>query len=774
MNRHSNRLSALALLVAGWLLAGTAFAQSVTGSDPASAQPQPIGAPRPKIGLALGGGAARGLAHIGVLEWFEENHIPIDYVAGTSMGGLVAGAYATGMSPAEIRELMKEVDWDSMFLADSPYKFKSFRRREDARAFPSQLKFGLKGGFQVPTGVNPGQRILWLLNRIALPYGVLDSFDSLPTPFRCVATDLIKAEAVVLDKGNLSLAMRATMAIPAVFTPVPIGDRLYVDGGTLNNIPADVVRQMGADIVIAVDVAADVEVTEGGRLSLFGVMGKTIDTMMMPGIRNALKSADYVIDPDLKGLTALDWRKSDDLAERGLDASKTMAEKLSKLGVETAVWEAHQAERARKRATAKPEIAFVRVNGLDESQSKLVTRAVAAVPGKELDIKALEDSLAHLTGNDLYDTVGYRLEYENGKPGLVLDVAPKAYAPPFLFVAFDLQNIDSNSFAANLRARTVFADVVNSGSELRADFAIGSNQYIGAELFVPVGRTHEFATLGGGRFYIMPRAYFSRDSVNGYVDDELVAEYIAKQTGGGLDIGFTSGRRSQLRLGYDIADVRARRRIGDPVLPEAEGTNRYASLKFTFDGFTSPIVPTRGAHVDASLKRFFDAAQPTSAPPGVEIEPVNQFWQGEVDYWQFFRVRGVDRVFYNVAAGTSFGEEPRGLNVFSLGGPFRLDSLNQDELRGPNYLLATTGYMKELFRLPDFLGGSVLAGAWVGAGSAFDKLDQAQFEFSGSAGLVAETLFGPVFGGISSGTTGGFKLYVALGPMFRNIRFAGQ
>ena len=236
-----------------------------------------------------------------MLEWFEANHIPIDYVAGTSMGGLVAGAYATGMSPDEIRALMKYVDWDNMFLADSPYKFKSFRRREDARAFPSQLKFGLKGGFQVPTGVNPGQRILWLLNRIALPYGVLDSFDSLPTPFRCVATDLNKSEAVVLDKGNLSLAMRATMAIPAVFTPVQMGDRLMVDGGTLNNIPADVVRGMGADIVIAVDVSADVDGNESARLTLFGVMGKTIDTMMMPGIRNALKSADVVIDPDLTG-----------------------------------------------------------------------------------------------------------------------------------------------------------------------------------------------------------------------------------------------------------------------------------------------------------------------------------------------------------------------------------------------------------------------------------------------------------------------------------------
>jgi NTE family protein len=779
MKRYDFRLSASLSLVS--LLVLSLLADPVV-AQPSPAEPDsdapvaqaPAATRRPKIGLALGGGAARGFAHIGVLEWFEANQIPIDYVAGTSMGGLVAGAYATGMSPQEIRALMKEVDWDNMFLADSPYKFKSFRRREDARAFPSQLKFGLKGGFQVPTGVNPGQRILWLLNRIALPYGVLDSFDSLPTPFRCVATDLIKSEAVVLDKGNLSLAMRATMAIPAVFTPVQMGDRLMVDGGTLNNIPADVVRAMGADVVIAVDVAADVTGNDKAKLTLFGVMGKTIDTMMMPGIRNALKSADFVIDPDLTGLTALDWRKSDDLAERGLAATTAMGDRLSQYRVDTAVWAAHQAERARKRATAKPEIAFVKVTGLDEDSAKLITRAVSAAPGTPVDVVELEASLANLTGNDLYDTVGYRLEYEDGKPGLVLDVTPKAYAPPFLFLAFDLQNIDSNSFAANFRGRTVFTDVVNAGSEVRADFTVGTNQYLGGELFLPVGRTHEFVTLGGGRFYFMPRVYFSRDSVNGYIDDELIAEYIVKETGGGLDVGFTSGRRSQLRVGYDIADVRARRRIGDPILPEAEGTNRYASLKFTFDGFTSPIVPTRGSHIDASLRRYFDAAQTTSSVPGLEDERPNQFWQGEVDYWQFFRVRGVDRLFYNLAGGTSFGEEPRGINVFSLGGPFRVDSLNQDELRGPNFLLATTGYMKELFRLPDFLGGSVLAGAWVGAGSTFEKLDQAQFEFSGAGGLIAETLFGPMFAGVSSGSTGGFKLYVALGPLFRTARHAGR
>ena len=192
---------------------------TVCGS--ASAQPPEA---RPKIGLALGGGAARGIAHIGLLRWFEENRIPVDYIAGTSMGGLIGGAYASGLSPDEIQALMKDADWELMFLADSPFRYKTFRRKEDARAFPAQIDFGLKGGLKLPSGLNAGQQIELLLDHIALPYYEIRDFDALPTPFRCVATDIRKSEPLVMGSGSFARALRATMAIPAVFTPVALDD----------------------------------------------------------------------------------------------------------------------------------------------------------------------------------------------------------------------------------------------------------------------------------------------------------------------------------------------------------------------------------------------------------------------------------------------------------------------------------------------------------------------------------------------------------------------
>lgn len=201
----------------------------------------------PKIGLALGGGSAKGIAHVGVLEWLEEHRIPIDYVAGTSMGGLVGGAYATGMTPAELRQLLRNVDWDLTFLGEPPYKAMVFRRKQDRRDLPVKIELGLKDGLSLPSGLDPAHQIGLLLSRISFPYKSDLHFDDLPTPFRAVATDLQASEVLVLEQGSLSQSLLATMAIPAVFPPVEIDGKLLADGGMLNNVPADVVRAMGAD-----------------------------------------------------------------------------------------------------------------------------------------------------------------------------------------------------------------------------------------------------------------------------------------------------------------------------------------------------------------------------------------------------------------------------------------------------------------------------------------------------------------------------------------------
>ena len=207
---------------------------------------------RPKIGVALEGGGALGLAHIGVLQWFEDHHIPIDYIAGTSMGGLVGGLYASGKSPEQLRELTLQQNWDIIIGGREQYQDLSFRRKEDLRAYPNSLIAGLKHGLALPAGLNAGQEISLLIDHETLPYSRISSFDQLPIPFRCVATDLVSGKEVVFQDGSLAKAMRATMSIPGLFSPILDGEKMYVDGGLLRNLPTDIVRKMGADIVIAV------------------------------------------------------------------------------------------------------------------------------------------------------------------------------------------------------------------------------------------------------------------------------------------------------------------------------------------------------------------------------------------------------------------------------------------------------------------------------------------------------------------------------------------
>ena len=233
---------------ASWIVA---LLLSLAGGlpEPVSAQPSAQATPEPsraRIGLALGGGGARGFAHIGVLQWLDEHRIPVDVVGGTSMGGLVGGGFATGMTPGEIRELVDGVDWAAVLSPDTPFVYKTFRRKEDTRAFPSALRFGLRGGFRLPSGLSAAEQADLLFDRIAAPFGTETDFNAMPTPFRCVATDIRNAEVVVFDSGWLARALRATVAIPGVFAPVTFDGKVLVDGGVLNNVPADVVDRPGS------------------------------------------------------------------------------------------------------------------------------------------------------------------------------------------------------------------------------------------------------------------------------------------------------------------------------------------------------------------------------------------------------------------------------------------------------------------------------------------------------------------------------------------------
>ena len=324
-----------------FLAALLVFAGHAEAADDDSTEPRP----RPKIGVALEGGGALGLAHVGVLQWFEDHHIPIDYLAGTSMGGLVGGLYATGKSPQQLRQLVEEQNWDVILGGAIPYEDLSFRRKEDKVAFPNSIVLGLRRGLVLPGGLNAGQQISLLIDRETLAYSSVQSFDDLPIPFRCVATDLVSGKQAVFKDGPLSTAMRATMAIPGLFSPIREGEHVYVDGGLVGNLPTDVVRPWAPTSSSVCTCAIAI----WGRRHHVDVpdLGPDAGLPISASEARGMAAADLVVSVDVSKLSAMDYGSGDAFIAKGREAATEAAPSLQPYALEDAPWAEHLQARRR-------------------------------------------------------------------------------------------------------------------------------------------------------------------------------------------------------------------------------------------------------------------------------------------------------------------------------------------------------------------------------------------------------------------------------------------
>jgi NTE family protein len=635
----------------------------------------------------------------------------------------------------------------------SPFRYKNIRRKDDARDYPSRIEFGIKRGISMPLALNSGQHVDYLLARIAGPYGALASFDELPTPFRAVAVDLVTAQAVILDRGGLASAMRATMSLPGIFPPVERDGRVLVDGGALNNVPADIVRAMGADVVVAINVGFMGDAREVSR-SMIGLMGQTVDVMMQVGARAAMKSADIVINPPLVGFASMDWRRSEALAADGYRAAEAMKDRLLPLAVDDAQWAAYGARRRARRQTDWPAPQFVRVTGAAPSDAARIEKVMAPRVGRPLDIATLESDLEALAGLDRYETVGWRLDMVDGKPGLLVEARPKAHAPPFLMLGVSLQNTTSDDFTFQLAGRYLTFDAVGSGSELRIDGKAGAQPSLGAELYRPIGDTALFVTAGAG---IRGR------TINFITEDVVTARYSEFRAIVDLGVGVDLGRDSDVRFDMAVGRLNANVDAGDPELPELHGQETRARLSWRYDGQDSPVVPSRGVRSLARLDHIFDA--PDVPADFASVRSNDDVTQIELGGSAFWSVRRRDRLFLVGGGGATWGH-PLPTEQFQLGSPLRLGAYDIGEFRGDHYAVLTAGYLRGIGRLPDFLGGSIFAGGWLENGSAFDDIDDAKLRTNVSVGVLGDTLVGPVLLGGSFDFSGAWRYYIAIGRLF--------
>src|SRR6204780_1017128 len=383
------KLRAVQSLLLSCTLLSSCYSASQEGAKPGTGG-------RPKLGLVLEGGGALGLAHVGGLQWMEEHRIPVSYVGGTSMGGLVGGIYATGRSPAEVKEITNTINWDEVLRGQTPFEDLSFRRKQDAHEIPSSLEFGLRKGLQFPAGFNTGQQVSLILVRIALPYSELKSFNDLPIPFACVATDLVSGKPHVFRSGPLALALRSTMSLPGIFTPVRTGDHIYADGGLLNNIPIDVAKEMGADIVLGIHLETQ-PLSPTAPLSSFAVLGESISVMIAANELRSMEQADLLVTVPLQKYTALDYGAADAIIKAGYDAAAAKEKVLIAFSVSEAEWQQYLANRtARRKTTPVPE--FVQVAGANPELAESIEKKMAADVGKPVDTTQLDNQMLLLQG----------------------------------------------------------------------------------------------------------------------------------------------------------------------------------------------------------------------------------------------------------------------------------------------------------------------------------------------------------------------------------------
>lgn len=702
--------------------------------------------PRLKIGVALEGGGALGLAHIGVLQWFEDHHIPIDYLAGTSMGGLVGGLYATGKNPQQLRQLVEQQNWDVILGGATRYEDLSFRRKEDQVAYPNSILLGLRRGLVLPGGLNAGQQISLLIDRETLAYSGVQSFDDLPIPFRCVATDLVSGKQAVFKDGSLSRAMRATMAIPGLFSPIRDGEHIYVDGGMVGNLPTDVVRDMGADIVIGVHLQTSPG--EADKIqSLFAILGRSIDVVVAGNEIRGLAGADLVVNVELQDFSSLDYEKSKAIIERGTGAAAEKARLLETYSLKDAAWTQYMEGRKAHQIDKVPVPQFVKVEGANPIAEENIERLLQHQAGKPINTNELEGLLTRLTAIGRYDTAGYQITRQNGRDGLLVTMHEKLYAPPTLQLGFEVDGSESNDVDFTLATRLTFLDIAGYRSEWRTDFIFGNTYGVASELYRPFSPA--------SKWFFAPHAATSSSAFKIYRKSDPLAEYRVGRAEIGSDIGYGFSRFSEIRFGYEVGLLDARLRLGTAEFSSLNGRTGASHLRWRLDHTDDPVIPRHGVSAETNFRWYDTSPGETKSFPVLDTR---------VSYFQ--PITKPASLFVVSEGGTTFGSTRNGYPQFFLGGSNRLSAYGTNELFGDQYYFFRAGYLHDLLTLPPLAGKKVYAIGAFEFGKMYGFPNASKFPNDFAAGILAETAVGPIVLGGSVGDSGHRKWFFQLGRVF--------
>ena len=742
------------------LLAGLLWIGSVGGPVAAHAQADPAAQQRPRIGLVLSGGGARGLAHVGVLKVLERERIPVDVVVGTSMGAIIGGLYASGMRAGELEAELTKLNWDSVFAVRVDRQQLSQRRKEEDFEISPVIEMGMNNGeFRVPLGALSGRGLETLLRRFTLPVRNIIDFDKLPIPFRALATDMESGQTVVLSFGDLALALRSSMSVPGVFAPTDVDGRILGDGGLVNNLPVDVARAMGVDVVIAVNVGTPL----AGRDTLGSAAGLTsqmINILTEQNVQRSLASLtarDVLIAPDLGTLSSSDFNRTRELIDSGEKGAVVVTAQLAALTVAPEVYAQWRAEHPRGPAP-QALLSFVRFEGSTVTNPKRFEAQLESAAGQPFDPARAERDARRLAASGDYVRADYQLVSTTEGDGLVFDLEDKPWGPHYFRIGLDLNTDFNGGSAVNIKISHNRHWLDANGSEWRNRVQIGQAPGWFTELYHPLNWT-----LGiGNDWFVAGYGEVKRRRITDYDNDSGAerARFNRSTAGIGIDLGQPWGELGELRAGITH------------VLERSEPTIVSASFSGVVPAFTVRETGLRlGAVVDQLDFANFpqhgyrvQAETVTGHRRNTLTSPRERFTRFEAES-TLVRTWGSHTLNAYLRAQKVASTGSNALGRYTLGGFHQLSGYAPEQLDGNAVLFGRlTWYRRSsqalLFTRGAFVGATLEAGnAWETAGDV--KLGDLRSGMSLFVG--ADTGLGPIYFGLTYAPRGSTGLYLFIG-----------
>ncbi len=757
--------------VARWLgvVAGSALALvAMAGELPApvvdaaasSASPRPTAHPR--IGLVLSGGGARGLAHVGVLKMLERERIPIDVIAGTSMGAIVGGLYASGMSAAQIEAQLMMIKWDEVFSNRVERPLLSQRRKEEDFQFSPVLEFGMREGeLRAPLGALSGRGLETLLRRYTMPVRDVRDFARLAIPFRAVATNMETGAPVILTQGDLALALRSSMSVPGVFAPTELDGLILGDGALVDNLPIDVARDMGADVVIAVNIGSPLASRET-LASVGGLTGQMIGILTEQNVQRSLallKPADVLITPDLGTLAAGDFDQTRELIDRGEAGVQPQLKRLAALAMDAPAYRQWQALHGAP-TVEDVRIGFIRFQGTKLTSPQRLADQLESVAGEVFDEGKAERDARQLAASGDYTRSDFRLLRTPEGEGLLFDLEEKPWGPNYFRVGLDLFTDFRGDSAFNIKAIHNRRWLNSTGTEWRSFAQIGQTPRLFTELLHPLSL---FKGLGSD-WFVAAYAEVQRRELTVYDADSghERGRFTRSQGRLGLDLGQPWGKFGELRLGLSYVAFHLR---PDLISAEAQSSNEAARGHETgvrvaaiLDQLDYVNFPTRGYRLEASaITGQRQLSQPSHSEDftRIELDGTTAISFGRTTLNTYFSAKS--------AGGNDLSKLDR--YSYTLGGFHRLSGYRQDQLAGSQVLLGRLMAYHRLDTMPLLTRGFFMGGS-LEAGNAWQRerdVSLSDLRFGSSLFVGADTALGPLYLGLTYAPRGETALYLYLG-----------